>query len=156
MEMEWNLSIFVDLSFFGRQNLVKTSFSISLFMLKPSQIYLSHRWQHFNYFSIGSNKPEHEGKPTTPYFSFRFGNRSIQVSVLTRKGLTRVAGNPVAALTNMVVTLINLFLPGPVVLARRWFVARSVTRVALPFRAGSWRAGHLPVSHSPQGHFEVV
>jgi hypothetical protein len=61
----------------------QTSFFISLFMLKPSQIYLSNRWQHCNYFSIGSNKPEHGDKPTTPFSSFRFGNRSIQVSVLT-------------------------------------------------------------------------
>ena len=80
---KWNLSIFTDLSFFGRQSLVKTIFSISLFILKPSQIYLSNRWQHCNYFSIGSNKPEHGDKPTTPFSGFRFGNRSIQVSVLT-------------------------------------------------------------------------
>ena len=65
---KWNLSIFTDLSFFGRQSLVKTSFSISLFILKPSQIYLSNRWQHYNCFSIGSNKPEHGDKPTTLRF----------------------------------------------------------------------------------------
>jgi hypothetical protein len=81
---KWNLSIFTDISFPGRQSLVRSSFSISLFMLKPSQIYLSNpnRWKHCNYFSIGSNKPEHDDRPTTPFSCFRFGNRPIQVPVL--------------------------------------------------------------------------